>query len=75
MEKNNTKGLYHRYIVSKSNGNPMDPLAEYFVLRLDKKAKDQKHVEACRKAILTYAEAIKEHLPYVAKDLIARYGN
>lgn len=54
---------------------PVDPRAEYFVLRLDKDSKDKKHLEACRKAVLVYANEIKEHLPQLSKDLIERYGN
>jgi hypothetical protein len=70
----NPKGLYQRYIVSKTSGKPVDENAEYFVLRLDKNGKDPKHVKACRKAVLKYAEEIADHLPELSKDLIERYG-
>lgn len=53
---------------------PVDENAEYFVLRLDENGRDPKHISACRKAIITYAEEIKEHLPDLSKDLIERYG-
>lgn len=69
------KGLYNKYYVSKSNGKVVNPHADYFVLRLDKYGKDQKHVAACRKAVLYYAEEIKEHLPELSKDLIRKYGS
>lgn len=53
----------------------VDPESEYFILRLDHKQKDPKHREACIKAVLCYAEAIKDHLPQLSEDLIKRYGN
>lgn len=52
---------------------PVDKNAEYFILRLDEHGKDQKHINACRKAVLTYAEEIREHLPELSNDLIKRY--
>lgn len=69
-----TQGLYPKYIVKKSNGNPVDEKAEYFVLRLDDNGKDKKHIEACRKAVLKYAYEIRDHLPELSKDLFAKYG-
>ncbi len=72
-KKQNPKGLHQKYVVSKANGNPIDETAEYFVMRLDWNG-DHKHVEAGRKAVLTYAKEIKEHLPKLSKDLIDRYG-
>ena len=74
-QQENPKGLHQRYIVSKSNGEPVDPSAEYFVLRVDLNGKDPKHIEACRKAVITYAENIQKHLPELSKDLIERYGS
>jgi len=68
------RGLYNKYIVSKSNGEPVDNNAEYFVLRLDENGKDKNHIDACRKAIITYAEAISDHLPELSKDLYRRYN-
>jgi len=70
----NPKGLHKRYNVSKSNGKPVDENAEYFVLRVDLNGKDPKHIEACRKAVITYAENIQDHLPELSQDLIKRYG-
>ncbi len=51
----------------------VDPNAEYFVMRLDDGGKDKKHIDACRKAVLYYAELIKDHLPELSQDLIKRY--
>ena len=71
---NNKKGLLKKYVISKTNGKSIDEKAEYFVLRLDYGGSDEKHIDACRKAILTYANEIKNHLPELSKDLINRYG-
>lgn len=51
----------------------VDADAEYFTLRLDFGGNDQKHIDACRKAIMTYADEIKNHLPELSTDLIKRY--
>jgi hypothetical protein len=69
------KGLIAKYIIHKLDGSPVDENAEYFVLRLDYKGKDKKHIDACRKAVLTYANEVKEHLPLLAKELIEKYEN
>lgn len=69
------KGLMKKYVIHKADRSPVDKNAEYFVLRLDKNQKDKKHLEACRKAILTYAYEIKEHLPLLSKELIEKYEN
>lgn len=73
-EINNHKGLNQRYIIKKSNGQAIDPKAEYFVLRLDKNGKDSVHMNACREAVITYAKNIQGHLPELAEDLVKRYG-
>ena len=70
----NPNGLHLRYIVQKANGEPVDPRAEYFVLRTDKHAKDQRHAAACRKALLTYAAEIESFLPQLAAELRAKHG-
>jgi len=66
------KGLFGKYIIQKSDGSPVDEGAEYFVLRLNGDG-DLKHIEACKKAILVYAEEIKDHLPLLSKDLLTKY--
>lgn len=73
-EQENPKGLHQRYIISKTSGEPVDESAEYFVLRLDGGGDDQIHIAACRQAVLTYAEAIKDHLPELSVDLKKRYS-
>lgn len=70
----NPDGLHKKYIISKTDGSNVDERAEYFVLRLDDHSKDPAHVQACRKAILTYATEIQAHLPKLADDIRARYS-
>jgi hypothetical protein len=68
-------GLLPRYKVTKTDGTPVDPRAEYFILRYDDYGSDPKHIEACRKALAVYAEEIKEHLPLLSADLNQRLLN
>ncbi len=70
----NPDGLHQKYIIKKSNGNPVDKESEYFVLRLDSGGDDPIHTEACRQAVLKYAELIKNHLPHLSEDIFNRYG-
>lgn len=73
----NNRGLEFRYYIEKTSREPIDPEAKYFVLRYDNKGSDSIHLKACRKALTTYAEEIKEHLPQLAIDLfkeIEKYG-
>jgi len=74
-KEQNPKGLHQRYVVSKMSGEPIDAMAEYFILWLDSGGSDTKHIEACRKAVLKYAEEIKEHLPELSKDLVDKYSS
>ena len=89
IKKENPNGLHQRYVIRKVVGakitnqilgtynlitKPVDPLSEYFVMRLDNGGKDPVHIDACRKAVLYYAELIKDHIPQLSKDLIERYS-
>ena len=57
------KKLYHKFIIQKSNGKPIDPLAQYFVLRIDTD-------HAARRAMLTYADEIaKQDDPAFANQI------
>lgn len=67
-------GLYNKYNITKTNGEPLDENSEYFVLRLDYGGSDRTHIDACRLAIVTYAAEIKYHLPELYKDIMERYG-
>lgn len=56
-------GYHQKYIISKTNGNPVDPEAEYFLLRFDK----DPHA---LKALYAYAKSVAEDNPQLAKDLL-----
>lgn len=74
MSEGENRGLYHRYNVTKVEGET-DPAAHYFVLRLDPACKDRVHVEACRDAALEYAKAVRcTHLEQVGEDLVSMIG-
>lgn len=62
MEQDNFRGLYRKYIIAKADGSPMDPNADYFVLRLDT---DQ----AARGAARNYANRIVGDNPLFAQEL------
>ena len=67
----NQKGFHSRYIVSKANGEPVDPDAIYFVLRVDSGGDDPLHISACQSALSTYAEIAMrtKHLKQLGEDL------
>lgn len=67
------KGLFNKYHITKADGTPSDPEAEYFILRLDSNQKNKEHLKASLKAIEAYAESIKEVDPELAKDLYNKY--
>ena len=58
-------GLEKKYIIAKTSGNPVDPKADYFVLRLDA---DPNAI----KAILAYAVSVMEQNPQLAFDLFKK---
>jgi len=68
------EGLINKYTLLKNDGSEIDPGAEYFILRLDDGQSDEIHKKACKKAILVYADEIKDHLPKLYKDLIDKYS-
>ena len=66
----NPNGLHQRYRVEKLNGEPVDAMATYFVLRLDGFGRDGVHVDACRAAARAYAETVRgTHLSRVGEQL------
>lgn len=67
------RGLFRKYRIERVDGKPIDPNDEYFILKV-KGEGDQIHIKACRKAVLVYADAVKNHLPELSNDLIDRYG-
>ena len=54
-----------KYIIAKANGNPVDPKAVYFVLRLDEDPN-------ARAAALAYADKVALDNPQFAFDIIQR---
>ena len=59
------KGLYNKYIVTKTSGKPVPPEAEFIVLRIDA----GQYLHACRAGVAAFAEAVREHNPVLANDL------
>ena len=58
-------GLYGKYIITKADGSPVAPEADYFVLRLD--------TDKCaRHALRIYANNIEGANPELAADLRRR---
>ena len=70
MEKPN--GLYRKYKIERTDGTLINPENEYFILKV-KGVGDQKHIDASRKAVITYAEEMRRELPELANDLFIRY--
>ena len=62
------KGLYGKYKIEKADGSPVDPEADYLVLRLD----SDKHA---RIAALAYAESVMSENTLLASDLLWRVAN
>lgn len=55
-------GYEKKYIITKSNGEPTNPNADYFILRLDK--------DPCaRIALLAYANSVRNYNREFAEDL------
>ncbi len=62
-----TRGLYHKFNVTRADGTPIDPGAVYFVLRLDRPVEDR----AARLALRIYACEVGDTNPDLADDLWA----
>ena len=63
------KRLKQKYIITKTDGTPVDPSAKYFVLRYDAKVKDKKFLVAVRRALCKLAlELIKVNI-VLSKEL------
>ncbi len=73
QKRDNPDGLHQRYVVTKANGEAVDPMATYFVLRLDPQGRDGLHVRACRAAARAYADCAQSgdspHLARTGMDL------
>ena len=62
---NEIVGLYPKYIVTKSDGSPVD--GEYFVLKFDD--------PYAKAALQVYAQVIESENPKLSKDIYERVGN
>lgn len=62
MSERNADSLYSKYVVTKADGSPTDPKADYFVLRLDTDP-------AARLAAHCYAREIAAEFPGTAAEL------
>uniref|UniRef100_A0A6M3JGF9 Uncharacterized protein n=1 Tax=viral metagenome TaxID=1070528 RepID=A0A6M3JGF9_9ZZZZ len=62
------KGLYRKYIVTKTSGKPLVDGWDGIILRID----GGRYVEACRAGATAFAEAVKEENPKLYKDIKAR---
>lgn len=58
------QGIYNKYTITKTDGSPVDPNAQYFVLRLDTD-------ENARLAVINYAMNVKHENPVLADQLMA----
>jgi len=59
------KGLFKKYIVTKTNGRIVDSNADYFVLRLDTD-------KFARSAMRFYAMAIQQDNPILSKEILEK---
>ena len=62
------KGLYGKYIVSKTDGKPVALGAEFIVLRID----DGQYVDACRDGVRAFARAVAPLNKTLAADIWIR---
>ncbi len=62
------KGLYQKYIVTKTSGKPLAEGWEGIVLRID----GGQYVDACRAGALAFAEAVKGENPSLSNDIQSR---
>ncbi len=59
------KGLYQKYIVTKTSGKPLAEGWDGIILRID----DGLYVKACRAGALAFAEAVRDDNPLLALDI------
>ena len=59
------KGLWNKYIITKTSGKPLDPNFYAIVLRID----GGRYVGACRKGVLAFAKAVRDKNPVLADDI------
>ena len=59
------KGLWDKYIISKSSGKPLDENFYAIVLRID----GGRYLKACRAGVQAFADAVREENPMLARDI------
>ena len=59
------RGLYNKYIITKTSGKPLAPGFYAIVLRID----GGQYVEACREGVRAFADAVEKHNSELAFDL------
>jgi len=59
------KGFYQKYKVEYADGSPIDPRAQYLVLRLDA----GEYLSACRAGAAAFAEAVEPQNPKLAQGV------
>lgn len=74
IQEENLDGLYQKYIISRTDGLPIPNNNEYFILKLKGEGQPN-HLEACKKAVLAYADSIESTLPQLAEDLRQKVNN
>jgi hypothetical protein len=62
------KGLYNKYIVTKTSGKPLNPNFECLVLRID----GGQYMNACRVGVAAFAEAVRPLNRTLARDIRRR---
>jgi len=83
MCDDNKRGLYQKYIVTKTDGRPVDPNARYFVLRYDDDLAAQIALLAYAWAVFgrnrslyvdLCAELVKQTSPYLTSECASEIG-
>ena len=59
------KGLYQKYIITKSSGKPLADGFYAIVLRID----GGRYVKACREGAKVFAHYVRDENPKLAKDI------
>lgn len=72
LKEKTDNGLHNKYVLSRTDGTPINPNDKYFVLKIDGDG-DINHINACRAALSKYADEIESHIPELAKQIRETY--
>lgn len=61
--------IRRKYDIRKADGSPVDPTAEYFVLRIDRDENDEPRDPHAHAALHAYADSVEVENPEFANDL------